>query len=263
MPEISSSIADNLAKKLHLSELTKEDQVTALLGYFAEILTNKVKTSPQELKALLDLFYEMLRYDQQATVNKYILNHQSLIDSFFQENSQRFDRFEFKPYFLRLKGIDPGKAFQVPVNDKRNFSHIVPLDIKPYAGLLEPDPISLEINRKQTAQLDFRRLQELKQAESKKIEEEFQALQKTVQEKIQQGKLTKEVVMADIKTAVENCIPALQIEYNAQSLEKLVELILQEVKSQKDYRLREIFQELKLPFKQQEKLCKILLTKLA
>lgn len=255
MADIGGSIEDNLAKKLKLNELSKEDQVKAVLSYFQGIMDGQVKTSPPELKGLLNLMYTKLKDDTAATITRYLLTHGTVIDNFFKKNMQKFDHFEFRPYLMKLKGENPGEAFKVPVNDPRNFERIKPLDLKPYVEILEGDALKLQARKEQAVKTDFDHYQQEKQQESQKIKERIVSLQQQIKENLAKGLLSKEKIVEDVKFASENCIPALQIKYNNQAIDDLTEIFVGE-KREKD--IEDIFASLKMAVKQKEKFCQIL-----
>jgi len=246
------SAEDNVIAKLKLNELADADKITALVKYFNSVITEEIKTSPAELKAVLSLLDNYKAEDKNNAILGYINTHQVSIEYFFSNNMQKFDRFEFKPYFLRLKGIEPGKEFAVPVNAKRNFANISPLDTRIYKDILEWDTAELKQKQDSLQKMDAYQLEAWRISESKKITESVNSLQKKINQDIQAGKMAKEDVLAKLKFVEDQFIPALQIQYNEPALRRLNELFFA---GAQQAAVEEIFNLLEMSRKQREQFC--------
>ena len=252
------SVEDNVIAKLKLNELVAADKIMTLVKYFNSVITEEIKTNPVELKAVLNLMNNYKTEDKNKTILGYINTHQVSIEYFFSNNMQRFDRFEFKPYFLRLKDVEPGKEFVVPVTAKRNFASISPLDTRPYRDLLEWDAPELKQKQDSLQKTDAYQLEARQLSESKKITEAVGALQKKIAQDMQTGRMTKEAVLAKLKFVEDQFIPALQIQYNEPALCRLNELFFAGAKQTS---VDEIFNALEMSRKQREQFCEALAKK--
>ncbi|GBR77533.1 hypothetical protein RDn1_192 [Candidatus Termititenax dinenymphae] len=254
-----ASIEESLIAKINLNELQPEEKPAALVDYFNNILTGKVKTGPVELKALLNLMIENKSVDNKNVILTYVNTHQISMDHFFSDNMQRFDRFEFKSYFLRIKGIEPGREFSVPINARRNFENVKPLDTKMYKDMLEGDQSTLSLKKAKLQTVDADTLEAMRTQEIKKITETVNGLHQTVAAKIQSGATSQEQVLEKLQFVEELFIPALQLRYNEPSLQKLAEVLLNGAEQNT---VSEIFASLKMPHKQRELFCAALAKKL-
>lgn len=253
------SVEDSVIAKLKLDELTGADKITALINYFNSVIIGKFKTNPVELKAVLNLMNDYKQLDKNNAVLGYINTHQNSIEYFFSDNMQRFDRFEFKPYFLRLKGVEPGKEFIVPVNAKRNFAQISPLDTGPYKDILEWDTSEIEQKKEHLEKIDAYQLEALREKESKKIVAAVNTLRQKIAQDLQGGKTTKEAVLEKVKFVEGQFISALHIQYNEPAVRRLSELFFAEAAPAA---VEEIFSVLEMPLKQRELFCAALLKKI-
>ena len=249
------SIEDSVITKLKLNELQMPEKIAALVDYFNSVITGKVKTNPVELKAVLNLMNNYKNQDKTNAILGYINSHQITIDYFFSDNMQRFDRFEFKPYFLQLKGIEPGQEFAVPVNARRNFETFRPLDTKLFKNLLEKDPQDTELLKNRLSKINTRAIEEQRVIESKKITTALNQLKQKIDQNIQSGQLTKEKVLEKLKFVEELFIPELQIRYNEPALQELAEMLFAGAQLAK---VEEVFNSLKMPQKQRELFCEAL-----
>ncbi|GBR76929.1 hypothetical protein NO2_1401 [Candidatus Termititenax persephonae] len=254
-----ASIADGLIAKLKLDELRPEEKPAALIAYFNNILTGKIRTSPPELQTLLALMVDCQPDDTKKLIITYINTHQNSIDIFFSDHMQRFDRFDFKPYFLRIKGIEPGREFAVPTNARRNFEQIKPLDTRLYKDMLEGDQSSLKMKKASLQKVDAAKLADLRAQEKQKITALLNNLQRTIGDRIKGGGATREQVLAKLHFVEELFIPALQLSYNEPALQKLAELLLD---GADPAAAEEVFASLRLPLRQQELFCAALAKKI-
>ncbi|MDR1453840.1 MAG: hypothetical protein LBJ25_07715 [Candidatus Margulisbacteria bacterium] len=259
------SIEDSVIAKLKLDELQPGEKPAALLAYFDSVITGKIRTSPVELKAVLSLLCSCQSLDQKREAVTYLNTHQISIDHFFSDNMQRFDRFEFKPYFLRLKGIEPGREFAVPVNARRNFENIQPLNTRLYKDLLESDQQALRLKRDALQKVDLQAVAARRAEESRKITEAFNQLQQRVDKSLQSGAATKEQILAKLRFVEELYLPELQLRHNEPALQRLAGLLLVDAEPAADRALpavEEVFNSLKMPQKQREAFCAALAKKI-
>ncbi|MDR1997664.1 MAG: hypothetical protein LBQ83_05015 [Candidatus Margulisbacteria bacterium] len=253
------SIEDSVITKLKLNELESAERISALLSYFNSVITGALKSNPPELKAVLNLLNEYKAQDQAQTILGYINTHQLSIDHFFSNNMQRFDRFEFKPYFLRIKGIEPGQEFAVPVNAKRNFENIRPLDTRMYKNILEQDPQDAQLLKKRLTRLDAYAVEEQRLSGSQKLTALLNDLQQKISQALQAGRATKEQILEKLKFVEELFIPALQIRYNEPALDRLAGLLFDGAEQDA---VEEVFSSLHLPQRQRELFCEALARKI-
>jgi hypothetical protein len=246
------SIEDSVIAKLKLDELQPEEKPAALLAYFDSVISGKVRTSPVELKAVLGLLCSYKDLDKKREAIAYLNTHQISIDHFFSDNMQRFDRFEFKPFFLKLKGVEPGREFAVPVNARRNFENIQPLNTKLYKDMLESDQQALQLKRAALQKVDLQAIAARRAEESRKITDALNQLKQRVADNIQSGAATKEQILAKLRFVEELYLPELQLRHNEPALQKLAELIFS---STEQTAAEEIFDSLKMPQKQREAFC--------
>ncbi|MDR2431911.1 MAG: hypothetical protein LBD99_06665 [Candidatus Margulisbacteria bacterium] len=253
------SIEDSVIAKLKLDELQPEEKPVALLAYFNSVITGKTRTSPVELKAVLSLLYSYKDLDKKREITVYLNTHQISIDHFFSDNMQRFDRFEFKPYFLKLKGIEPGREFAVPVNARRNFENIQPLNTKLYKDMLESDQQTLQLKRAALQKVDLQAIAARRAEESRKITDAFNQLKLRVDKDLQSGAATKEQILAKLHFVEELYLPALQLRHNEPALQKLAEILFA---GAEQTAVDEVFDSLKMPQKQREAFCETLAKKI-
>ncbi|MDR2428921.1 MAG: hypothetical protein LBD62_03850, partial [Candidatus Margulisbacteria bacterium] len=197
--------------------------------------------------------------DKKREALTYLNTHQISIDHFFSDNMQRFDRFEFKPYFLQLKGIEPGREFAVPVNARRNFENIQPLNTKLYKDMLESDQQSLQLKKAALQKVNLQAIAARRAEESRKITEAFNQLKLRVDKDLQSGAATKEQVLAKLRFVEELYLPELQLRHNEPALQKLAELLFS---GAEQAAVEEVFDSLKMPQKQREAFCAALAKKI-
>lgn len=255
MSSLGGSIEDQIAQKLHFNELTPLEQVRAALQYFRIIIEGTVRTSPPELKGLLNLMYSLLVHDEQASITKWLINYESNIAFFFKQNMQRFDRFEFQPLFDKLKGQTLAKAYAVPVYDRRNFSEYQPVNLRQYELLEKPGSVKQDKVSKQ----DFYELEEARQRAQGEVLEKMQMIQKQLQELVTKHGVAKEVLAKDVRSAQETCVSALQMKYNTQAVAALEQALLEGVTEA----VVEVLASLRMPQQQQLHFCEVLEKKCA
>ena len=253
------SLEDSVIAKLKLNELQMPEKIAALVDYFNSVITEKVKTNPVELKAVLNLMNSYKDQDKTKSILGYINSHQTSIDYFFSNNMQRFDRFEFKPYFLRIKDIEPGKEFAVPIHARRNFETFRPMDTKLAKNILEQNPEKTTRLKENVTKIDARAVDAQRIVESKKITAAINELQQKITQNIQSGTTTKEAVLEKVKFVEELFIPELQFRYNEPALQGLAEMLFAGAQREK---VDEVFNSLKMPHKQRELFCEALAKKL-
>jgi hypothetical protein len=253
------TIEDSVIAKLKLDELQPEEKPAALLAYFHSVLTGKILTSPIELKAVLGLLCSYKDLDKKREAVAYLNTHQISIEHFFSDNMQRFDRFEFKPYFLRLKGIESGSEFAVPVNARRNFENIQPLNTKLYKDLLESDQQTLQLKKAALQKIDPQTIAARRAEESRKITDALNQLRLRVDKDLQSGAVTKEQVLTKLRFVEELYLPELQLRHNEPALQKLAEMLFA---GAEQTAVDEVFDSLKMPQKQREAFCEALARKI-
>ncbi|MDR2431243.1 MAG: hypothetical protein LBD99_03200 [Candidatus Margulisbacteria bacterium] len=246
------SVEDSVIAKLKLNELRPGERITALINYFNSVIIGQIKTNPVELKAVLNLLNDYKAEDTQKAITGYLNTHQISIDYFFSNNMQRFDRFEFKPYFLRLKGLEPGQEFAVPVNAKRNFENIRPFNTRLYRDILEKDPQETRAVLERLSRIDAYAAEARRLSEAQGITARINALTQKIADKIQTGRATRENILEKLRFVEEQFIPALQIRYNEPALNKLAELFLGGAKQQE---AAEVFASLNMPQGRQSQFC--------
>lgn len=255
MSSLGGSIEDQIAQKLHFNELTPVEQVHAALQYFRIIMEGSVRTSPPELKGLINLMYALLVHDEQASITKWLINYESNIAFFFKQNMQRFDRFEFQPYFDKLKGQTAAKAFTVPVYDRRNFEQFQPVNMQQY-GILDKPGVN---NRERVEKKDFYSMTDAQQQAQHAVLEKLQSIQKQLQELMLNQGIAKEALAKDVRLAQEFCVSALQIKYNTQAVSALEQALLEGVTES----VFEVLNSLRMPQQQQSRFCEVLEQKCA
>lgn len=250
MSSLGGSIEEQIAKKLHFNELTPAEQVQAGLQYFRIIIEGSVRTSPPELKGVLNLLYGLLEHDAQASITKWLINYESNIAFFFKQNMQRFDRFEFQPYFDKLKGKTAAKAYTVPVYDRRNFEQFQPMNLQQYA-ILEKDGVD---NRGRVQGKDFYAVAESRQQSQQALLRKLQQLQQELQGLMSKQGIAKDVLAKDVRSAQECCVSALQMKYNTQAVAALEKALLEGVTEN----VFEVLDSLRMPQQQQTRFCEVL-----
>ena len=256
MYSFGGSIEDQIALKLHFNELTPPEQVRAALQYFKIIIDGSVRTSPPELKGLLMLMFSLLVHDADASITKWLINYESSIAFFFKQNMQRFDRFEFQPYFDKLKGKTAAKAYAVPLYDSRNFENMRPVNMQQY-GILEKGGVAP--SRERVVAKDYYGMTDEQQKAQTEIIQKLSNVQKQIQALIATQGLSRELLAKDVRQVQEFCIPALQMKYNVQAVSALEQALFEGV----DQALIAVFDSLRMPFQQQVRFCEVLAQKCA
>jgi hypothetical protein len=236
-----NSVEDSIAVKLKLSELQKTEKITAVLEFANSILSGATRSSPVELTGLFKLLLSFQSDDPQRSIQTYFKTHEMVLKVFFRENSQRFDRFEFKDLLLQLKDEKLEDHFTIPYEAKRNFEQMKPLDIRPYAEMLEANPLELQMRRNQTKNMTFDELQKTKQQYAAELTGRLNALRQEITALIGKGQ-PEDLIRSSIRQAAEQTIPALQMKYNNEAITALEDLLLRG--TGEGY---EVFQSLSMP----------------
>ncbi len=226
MADIGGSVEDYIVKKLKLNELLKKDQPAAVLNFFKSIISGEVKTTPPEFKGLLQIMINKQADDDKAQMTSYILNNDDPIRDFFVRNFQRFNYYEFKHQLMTLKGELPSQEFLPPLYDKRNFEKMEPLDITPYAEMLESNPVSLERKKRETKKVSPEVIAREKQQNEESFDEKILAFKNQLKNDLNKGRISKESLEKKISEVEEMCIPALQMRYNTKAVENLNNILL-------------------------------------
>jgi hypothetical protein len=243
------SVEESIATKLKFSELQKPEQIIAALEFANSILSGAVRSSPGELTGLFKLLLSFRPEDQQQRIATYFKTHEMMVKVFFRENSQRFDRFEFKDLLLQLKGEQPEDHFKIPYEAKRNFEQMKPLNIRPYVDMLEANPLELQMRRDQTKKTTFDELQKAKQHYAEELTQRLQSLRQEIAGLMGSGQ-SEEIIRGSIRKAAEQSIPALQMKYNNEAIAALENLLLNGAGNG-----QEIFQSLNMPQILSERFC--------
>lgn len=260
MAEIGGSVEDYLAKKLKLNELTRKEQIQKVFNHFKTIIAGEIKTTPPEFGGLLQLMIGILPDDENVLITKYLLNHDEDIKDFFVRNFQRFNYYDFKHKLMVLRGETPAREFQVPVDSNLNYERIEPLNITPYAELLEPNPLDVKQKKEKTEKMDVKTMVALKNNVNNMFDEKIKEFKKALQKDINQGVISKEIAESKLSEVEEMCISAIQMRYNSKAISELRAAILgdQEI----DASPSKIFDELKMSMVSRELFYRLLVRKI-
>lgn len=244
MADIGGSVEDYLAKKMKLNELTRKEQIQKVFNHFKSVIDGEIKTTPPEFGGLLQLMIDLLADDEQAVFVKYMLRHDEDIKDFFVRNFQRFNYYDFKHKLMILRGESPKQEFQVPVNSDLNYERIEPLNITPYAELLESNPLEIKVKKEKTERLDAASLVAHKKNVSNIFDEKIKEFKNALQKSINQGMISKEHAEKKLSEIEERCISTIQMRYNSRAISELRQVILgeDEIRSSPS----KIFDELKM-----------------
>ncbi len=224
------SVQEYLMKKIGIATVANDEKPGKTLKYFQEIMVDKAQASPYELTILLNLLYDLLKYDKKAEIPSYFIQQEIMVYEFFRVNFQRFNYYEFKPLIAKIKG-DSDDLDQKERAQEKGAENIEKVNNTPAEYILDNNHVSNEFLRTKSQVTDFQREAAALDLLGDKLRQKFQEKHLQLLRQLEQERLAP-----------------LQLQYNSQKVAELEGYF----QGQAEARISEIFQGLDISIRSGE-----------